>query len=59
MSALRYGLVDNALKALSAGCNLILYCKGNYKHSSILLNKLPFIDNYTQKKTSEIYKFLS
>ena len=59
MLALKYGIVENALKALSAGCNLILYCKGNYKQSLVLLNKLPFIDKFTQKKTSEIYKFLS
>ena len=59
MLALKYGIVENALKALSAGCNLILYCKGNYKQSLDLLNKLPFIDKFTQKKTSEIYKFLS
>ena len=58
MLALKYGIVENALKALSAGCNLILYCKGNYKQSLVLLNKLPFIDKFTQKKTSEIYKFL-
>ena len=37
MKYLDSGLVDNALKAaVSAGCNLILYCKGNYKHSSII-----------------------
>jgi len=58
MLALKYSLVENALKALAAGCNLTLYCQGNYKHSLNLLRKMPYIDKFTQKKTSEIYKFL-
>ena len=57
MLALKYGIVENALKALSAGCNLILYCKGNYKQSLVLLNKLPFIDKFTQKKHRKFINF--
>ncbi len=59
MKSLKSGILNNALKALSAGCNLTLYCKGNINESLKLLNKMPYIDNFTQKKTSEIYKFLS
>ena len=31
MKALKYDLVTNAKKSLSAGCNLVLYCAGNIK----------------------------
>ena len=59
MKALKHDLVTNAKKSLTAGCNIVLYCAGNYKDSSKLLKELPFIDNFTTKKTSEFYKFLS
>ena len=59
MKALKYGLVQNALKSINAGCNISLYCAGKYKDSERLLKKMPYIDRFTQKKTSEIYKFLS
>ncbi len=58
MKALKYDLLTNAKKSLSAGCNLVLYCSGNYKDNLKLLKKLPFIDKFTAKKTSEFYKFL-
>ena len=58
MKALKYDLLTNAKKSLSAGCNLVLYCSGNYKDNLKLLKELPFIDNFTAKKTSEFYKFL-
>ena len=58
MKALKYDVVKNALKALNAGCNLALYCKGNSKESIKLLKKIPPIDEFTKKKTSEFYKFL-
>ena len=58
MKSLKLGLVKNALTALNAGCNLALYCKGNYKDSIKLLKKIPPIDAFTIKKTSEFYKFL-
>ena len=34
MKALKYGLKDNAIKAIDAGCNLILHCNGNIKEVS-------------------------
>ena len=58
MKALKYDLVTNAKKSLSAGCNLVLYCAGNYKDASKLIKEVPFIDKFTAKKTSEFYKFL-
>ena len=58
MKALKYDLLTNAKKSLAAGCNLVLYCSGNYKDNHKLLTGLPFIDKFTAKKTSEFYKFL-
>jgi beta-N-acetylhexosaminidase len=58
MKALNYDLVTNAKKSLSAGCNLVLYCAGHYKESLKLLKEVPYIDEFTIKKTSEFYKFL-
>ena len=58
MKALEYGLKDNAIKALDAGCNLILHCNGNIKEASKLAKIIPTIDKFTQKKTSHFYKFL-
>ena len=31
MKSLKYGIVENALKALKAGFNLALYCSGSSK----------------------------
>jgi beta-N-acetylhexosaminidase len=59
MKALKHDLLTNAKKSLEAGCNLVLYCSGNHKDSAKLLKFLPQIDNFTLKKTSEFYKFLS
>ncbi len=58
MKALKYDLITNAKKSLIAGCNIVLYCGGNYKDSYKLIKELPFIDKFTAKKTSEFYKFL-
>ena len=58
MKALKYEIVESAIKAIDAGCNLALYCKGNYRDSLKLLKKIPPIDAFTSKKTSEFYKFL-
>ena len=58
MKALKYDLVTNAKKTLSAGCNLVLYCAGNYSESIKLIDEVPYIDQFTIKKTSEFYKFL-
>ena len=59
MKALKYGLLKNAKKALSAGCNLVLYCSGHYKDLNKLIKNVPYIDKFTKKKTSEFYKILS
>ena len=59
MKALKNDIVTNAKKSLESGCNLVLYCSGNYKDSLKLLKEMPLIDNFTLKKTSEFYKFLS
>ncbi len=58
MKALKYDLVTNAKKSLEAGCNLVLYCSGNTNDNFKLIKSLPYIDNFTKKKTSEFYKFL-
>ena len=58
MKALRYGLRDNAIKALDAGCNLILHCNGNMQEMRKLTKIIPTIDKFTQKKTSHFYNFL-
>ena len=55
---LKYDLVTNAKKALDAGCNLVLYCEGNIKNNFKLIKSVPYIDKFTAKKTSEIYKIL-
>tara|TARA_Y100000816_G_C26105008_1_gene586862 strand:+ start:2790 stop:3734 length:945 start_codon:yes stop_codon:yes gene_type:complete len=58
MKALKHDLITNAKKSLIAGCNLVLYCAGNYKDCYKLIKAVPFIDAFTSKKTSEFYKFL-
>ena len=58
MKSLRYGLEENATRALKAGCNLVLHCNGNIKEMNKLSKVIPKIDKFTQKKTSHFYKFL-
>ena len=58
MKSLKYSLEENALKALHAGCNLVLHCNGNLREMSKLIKVIPGIDKFTQKKTSHFYKFL-
>ena len=58
MKSLKYKLEKNAIKALQAGCNLVLHCNGNISEMSKLAKVIPKIDNFTQKKTSHFYKFL-
>ena len=58
MKALKYDLITNAKKSLLAGCNLVLYCAGNIKDNLKLINSVPYIDQFTEKKTSEIYKII-
>ena len=59
MKALSQDLVTSAKRSLDAGCNLVLYCKGNSKESIKILKNVPNIDHFTEKKTSQFYKFLS
>ena len=58
MKALKYDLITNAKKSLEAGCNLVLYCAGNIKDNFKLIKNVPYIDKFTLKKTSEIYRIL-
>jgi len=58
MKALKYDLTTNAKKALSAGCNIVLYCGGKYEETCKLMKEVPYVDKFTSKKTSEFYKFL-
>ena len=58
MKALKYDIVTNAKKSIEAGCNLVLYCSGKTKENFKLIKSLPYIDDFTRKKTSEFYKFL-
>ena len=58
MKALKYDLVTNANKSIQAGCNVVLYCAGNINDNFKLIKSLPFIDQFTSKKTSEFYKFI-
>ena len=58
MKALKYNLEKNALKALSAGCNLVLHCNGKMGEMIRLSKVIPKIDKFTQKKTSHFYNFL-
>jgi len=58
MKSLKYGLEKNALKALEAGCNLVLHCNGNMSEMHRLVKVIPKINKFTQKKTSHFYKFL-
>ena len=58
MKSLKYGLTNNAIMALEAGCNLVLHCNGNINEMRKLSKVIPKIDDFTQKKTSLFYNFL-
>ena len=58
MKSLKFDLVTNARKSLAAGCNLVLYCSGNIRDNYKLIKSIPYIDQFTSKKTSEIYKII-
>ena len=58
MKSLKYELEENASKALTAGCNLILHCNGNIKEMTRLVKVIPKIDKFIIKKTSQFYNFL-
>ena len=51
MKALKYDLKNNAVRALDAGCNLILHCNAKISEMSKLIKILTNIDRFTQKKT--------
>jgi beta-N-acetylhexosaminidase len=58
MKSLKYSIEKNALMALESGCNLALHCNGKIKQMKRLAKVVPKIDNFTEKKTSQFYKFL-
>ena len=58
MKSLKYDLEENAIRAIRAGCNLVLHCNGNIKEMTKLVKVIPKIDKFTIKKTSHFYKFL-
>ena len=58
MKSLKFNLEDNAIKALEAGCNLVLHCNANMHEMYKLAKVIPKIDNFTQKKTQHFYNFL-
>ena len=58
MKSLSYRLEENAVRAIKAGCNLVLHCNGNIKEMSKLSKVIPKIDIFTQKKTEQFFKFL-
>jgi len=57
MKSLKYSLEENALKALHAGCNLVLHCNGNIREMSKLIKVIPRIDKFTQKKHHNFINF--
>tara|TARA_Y100000590_G_scaffold452464_1_gene595688 strand:+ start:2672 stop:3619 length:948 start_codon:yes stop_codon:yes gene_type:complete len=59
MKGLKYSIKLNTLKALSAGCNLILHCNARYSEMTIVAENSPLLDTFIIKKTSQFYKFLS
>jgi len=59
MKALKDSIKINTIKAISAGCNLILHCNGNQSEMRIVAENTPLVDNFVIKKTSQFYNFLS
>ena len=58
MKSLKFSLVENTVRAFEAGCNLVLHCSGNLNEMREISKVIPKIDKFTQKKTSDFYKFL-
>ena len=58
MKALKFKLEENAIRALNAGCNLILHCNANPEEMRKLINIVPYIDKFVIKKTTQFYQFL-
>ena len=59
MKALKGNIKINTLRAISAGCNLILHCNANYAEMRTVAENSPFVDNFIIKKTSQFYNILS
>ena len=58
MKALRYGLKENAIRALNAGCNLVLHCNGKYKEMLDVAENSPKVDEFIIKKTSQLINII-
>ena len=54
----KLSLKENSIRALKAGCNLVLHCNGKINEMKKLAKYIPLIDKFTKKKTSQFYKFL-
>tara|TARA_B110000008_G_scaffold131513_1_gene133687 strand:- start:127 stop:1077 length:951 start_codon:yes stop_codon:yes gene_type:complete len=59
MKGLKEDMKTKTIKALKAGCNIVLHCNGNQKEMMIVANNTPLISNFIIKKTSQFYKILS
>ena len=59
MKALKGNIKINTLRAISAGCNLILHCNANHLEMRIVAENVSLVDNFIIKKTSQFYNFLS
>ena len=59
MKALGKDLIKNATLALNSGCNIVLHCNGKINEMKKISEVIPKIDNFTMKKTSLFYQFLS
>ena len=59
MKSLKGSLEENTIKALNAGCNLVLHCNGNLDEMEIIGKNSPLISKFIIKKTSQFYKILS
>ena len=59
MKSLKGSLKENAIKALNAGCDLVLHCNGNLKEMEIIGKNSPLISKFIIKKPSQFYKILS
>ena len=59
MKSLKLNLESNALKALQAGCNLVLHCNAKENEMEIVAQNSPFISKFIIKKTSQFYKIIS
>ena len=59
MKALEGNIKTNTLRAIAAGCNLILHCNANYAEMTTVAENTPLIDAFIIKKTSQFYNFLS